>query len=109
MSTHPHTHAVGRPCGPNLSPNPTLTLTLTLTSALTLTLTLALALTLPYTNPNPNPHPAPTHSLTQLDDPADRVMFLLKGCVMSQAAVNLEGDMLGTDAIYNPRATTSRG
>jgi hypothetical protein len=47
--------------------------------------------------------------VAQVDDPADRVMFLLKGCVMSQAAVNLEGDMLGTDAIYNPRATTSRG
>jgi len=51
----------------------------------------------------------PNEQLIQLDDPADRVMFLLKGCVMSQAAVNLEGDMLGTDAIYNPRATTSRG
>jgi hypothetical protein len=44
-----------------------------------------------------------------VDDPADRVMFLLKGCVISQAAVNLQGDMLGTDAIYNPRATTCRG
>jgi hypothetical protein len=28
---------------------------------------------------------------------------------MSQATVNLQGDMLGTDAIYNPRASTRRG